>query len=57
MPRGREAFRKLIVYVGVPDEFNNEKFIKIKEFDVNKLKCKSISVENLSIALGNKKRW
>jgi len=55
--RGREAFRRLKVYVGIPDELKNGKFIKIKEFDVNKLKCKSITVEGLSIALGAKKRW
>jgi len=56
-PMGREAFKRLRVYVGIPDELKKEKFIKIKEFDVNKLKCKSISVGNLSIALGHKKRW
>jgi len=56
-PKGREAFRRLKVYVSIPDELKKEKFIKIKEFDVNKLKCKSISVGALSIALGAKKRW
>jgi len=56
-PKGREAFRRLRVYVGISDEIKNEKFIKIKEFDVNKLKCKSITVGDLSIALGHKKRW
>ena len=56
-PKGREAFRRLRVYIGIPDELKNEKFIKIKEFDVNKLKCKSITVGNLSVALGHKKRW
>jgi len=56
-PRGKEAFKRLKVNVGIPDELTKEKPIKIKEFDVNKLKCKSISVEDLSIALGAKKRW
>ena len=56
-PRGRDAFRRLKVHTGIPDDLKNEKLIKIKEFDVNKLKCKSISVEDLSIALGAKKRW
>jgi len=55
--KGREAFRRLKVYIGIPDELKNEKFITIKEFDVNKLKCKSITIEDLSIALGHKKRW
>ena len=56
-PMGREAFKRLRVYVGIPDELKKEKFIKIKEFDVNKLKCKHITVGDLSIALGAKKRW
>jgi len=55
--KGREAFRRLKVYISVPDELKNEKFISIKEFDVNKLKCKSTTIEDLSIALGHKKRW
>jgi large subunit ribosomal protein L13 len=56
-PKGREAFRRLKVYVSIPDELKNEKFISIKEFDVNKLKCKSITIGDLSVALGHKKRW
>lgn len=56
-PRGREAFKRLKVHIGIPDELKNEKLINVKEFDVNKLKCKSISVEDLSVALGHKKRW
>jgi large subunit ribosomal protein L13 len=56
-PRGREAFKRLRVYVGVPDEVKNKEFIRIEEADVNKLRCKHITVEDLSLALGYKKRW
>lgn len=56
-PRGREAFRRLRVYVGVPDDLEKKEFIQIKEADVNNLRCKHITVGNLSLALGSKKRW
>lgn len=56
-PRGREAFRKLRVYVGVPDEFKNKSFLRVEEADVNRLRCKHITVEDLSLYLGTKKRW
>jgi large subunit ribosomal protein L13 len=54
---GREALRRLKVYIGIPDELKNEKFMSIKEFDVNKLKCKHITIGDLSVSLGHKKRW
>jgi large subunit ribosomal protein L13 len=56
-PKGREAFRRLRVYVGIPDELKGKELIKIKDADVNRLKCKHITVGDLSLALGNKKRW
>jgi len=56
-PIGREAFRRLKVYVGIPDELKGKEFIKIKEADVNRLRCKHITIGDLSIALGSKKRW
>jgi len=56
-PKGKEAFRRLKIYVGVPDELKNKEFIKIKEADVNRLRCKHITIGDLSIALGSKKRW
>jgi large subunit ribosomal protein L13 len=56
-PRGREAFKRLRVYVGVPDEVKGKEFVRIEEADVNKLRCKHITVGDLSLALGCKKRW
>jgi len=56
-PKGREAFRRLRVYVGIPDELKGKELIKIKDADVNRLKCKHITVGDLSLALGCKKRW
>ena len=56
-PRGREAFKKLRVYVSVPEDLKKAEFIQLKDADVNRLKCKYITVEDLSLALGSKKRW
>ncbi len=55
--KGREALKRLRVYIGIPEELKNEKFMSIKEFDVNKLKCKHITIEEIAISLGQKKRW
>jgi large subunit ribosomal protein L13 len=56
-PRGREAFKRLRVYIGIPEDLEKKEFIKIKEADVNKLRCKHITIEDLSLSLGCKKRW
>jgi len=56
-PRGRDALRRLRVYVGIPDDLQNKEFIRINEADVNKLRCKHITVGDLSLVLGCKKRW
>jgi large subunit ribosomal protein L13 len=55
--KGQEAFRRLRVYIGVPDDIKDKKFTQIEEADVNKLRCKHITVGELSLALGDRKRW
>ena len=55
--RGQKAFRRLKVHVGLPKELSKQQLIRLEEADVNRLKCKSISVEELSLWLGTKKRW
>ncbi len=55
--KGQEAFRRLRVYVGIPEDIKEKTFIRIEEADVNKLRCKHITVGDLSLALGHKKRW
>ena len=56
-PRGRDAFKRLRVWIGVPEELKNHKFIKLKVANANRLRCKSITVGELSLWLGTKKRW
>ena len=51
-PHGREAFKKLKCYMGIPKEFEGKKFEKIE--DAKKLPVEYITVEELSRALGAK---
>jgi large subunit ribosomal protein L13 len=55
--KGRKAYRRLKVYIGEPEEFKNKEKIRIEEADVSKLKCKYITLGDLSIMLGAEKRW
>jgi large subunit ribosomal protein L13 len=54
--KGRKAFKNLKVFIGIPEELKNKKFEKTGK-DANKLKCKYITLEELSLALGAKKTW
>jgi len=51
-PHGREAFKKLKCYIGIPKEFEDKKFEKIG--DAEKLPVEYITIEELSRALGAK---
>ncbi|MEM7821328.1 MAG: 50S ribosomal protein L13 [Candidatus Aenigmatarchaeota archaeon] len=55
--KGRKAFKRLRVFIGVPEEFKNKKIEKPESKDVTKLKCRSITLGELSLKLGAKKRW
>ncbi len=54
-PRGREAFKRLKVFISVPDELKNEDKIKIKNL-INKSE-RYITLGELSEKLGAKKLW
>lgn len=56
-PKGRKAFKNLKVFIGLPEEFKDKKLEKVKDADASKLKTKYITLEELSIALGVKKKW
>ena len=62
--RGREAFRRLRVFAGVPEEIDGKKFDvqeqkmeKVKVADASKLKAKGLALGELAVSLGAKKRW
>ncbi|MEM4263621.1 MAG: 50S ribosomal protein L13 [Candidatus Woesearchaeota archaeon] len=37
--RGRDAYSRIMCYIGIPEEFKNQKLIKIAEADISKLKA------------------
>lgn len=51
-PKGREAFKNLRVYIGVPKELAGKNFVRIKEADSSKLNTKYITLEELAKLLG-----
>ncbi len=61
-PRGREAFKRLKVYIGVPDELKGVEPEEVEGCDASKLQKKErfvkyVTLEEISLALGAKKRW
>ena len=55
--KGRKAYKRLKVYIGEPEEFRNKEKIILEDADVSKLKCKYITLEELSLMLRAEKRW
>ena len=55
--RGRDAYKRLRVYIGIPDEFKNSQKEKITIADATKLKTTYINLGDLSTSIGAKKRW
>ena len=54
-PRGKEAYKRVFCYVGVPDEFKDKKFITIENAKVSKLpNLKYIDLNSISKRLGAK---
>jgi len=58
--RGREAYKRLRVFIGVPEKFSKlepQKMQRPEASDAKKLKTKSMSLSELSLSIGAKKRW
>ena len=55
--KGRDAFKNLKVFISVPEELKGKTFEKIELADSAKLKTKYITLGEISIAIGAKKRW
>ena len=54
-PRGKEAFGRVLCYVGVPEEFKDKKAITIKDANMSKLpKLKYVDLRSVSKRLGAK---
>jgi len=55
--KGRNAFKNLRVFIGLPEQFKNKTLEKVEKADADKLKSRYITLGNLSISIGAKKRW
>ncbi len=55
--KGRTAFKKLKVYVGIPEEYTEKPKEKMQSADAARLKTNYITVGDLSISIGAKKKW
>jgi large subunit ribosomal protein L13 len=55
--KGRKAYKNLRVFIGLPEEFKGKEIKKVEEADASKLKTKFISLGELSLSIGAKKRW
>lgn len=55
-PRGRDAYKRVKVFISLPEEYSNKKLQRFKASE-NTLQCKSISLGELSILIGGKKTW
>lgn len=56
-PRGRKAYKRLKVFIGMPEKFAKAKIEKVKAADASRLKIKSMTLSELALAIGAKKRW
>jgi len=54
--RGRNAYRNLKAYIGVPEELQGKKFEKTK-FDASNLNCNFTTLGDVAIAMGAERRW
>lgn len=54
--KGRDAFKRLRVFISVPEEYNKAEFAYIRGAE-NNLKCKTMSLGGLAVKLGVRKTW
>ena len=51
-PKGQQAYKRLRVYIGVPENLKGKETIRLLEADAGKLRCSYIKVSELSEAIG-----
>jgi large subunit ribosomal protein L13 len=53
--KGKEALKRLRVFINTPEELKNKEKITFSEIDSSKLRCSFIKVSDLSYKIGWKK--
>lgn len=56
-PKGRKAYKNLKVFIGFPEEFKNRELKEVKGADASKLKTKYLTLAEISLAIGGRKKW
>ncbi|MHA1859887.1 MAG: 50S ribosomal protein L13 [Candidatus Asgardarchaeia archaeon] len=51
-PKGKQAFKRLRVHIGVPEDLSSYSFERIEEADKKRLRCKYITLGELCRELG-----
>jgi large subunit ribosomal protein L13 len=54
-PKGKEAFKNLRVYIGVPEEFKDKKFHDLKAKDSSEMYENVVTIKHLTTMLGYNK--
>ncbi len=55
--KGRNALKRLKVFIGIPNEYKNAKFFEIKVKEAKDLRCKYMTLGEISEYIGAKKLW
>jgi ribosomal protein L13 len=51
-PKGRSAFRRVHVFIGIPDEYRDKPTMKVPDAEASKLRCQYVTVAELSEHIG-----
>ena len=51
-PKGKDAFKRIKTFIGIPEDYRDENIIIVKELDSLKLNCPTVSVMTLSKEIG-----
>jgi ribosomal protein L13 len=51
-PKGKESYKRLQVYIGIPKEFKDQSLETIRDAQAEKLKCHYIHLEDITTELG-----
>jgi large subunit ribosomal protein L13 len=51
-PKGKQAYRRLRVYIGIPDDLKNRKMETVAEAQAEKLKCAYFTVGEFAAEIG-----
>jgi large subunit ribosomal protein L13 len=51
-PKGKKAYKRLRVYIGIPDEFKNQRMSTVGQAEAKKLTCPYFTVAELAKRIG-----